>query len=136
MDYSILTYPSVLASVFALMFLVTFATLLTVRKRLSLQDGCLNRLTELVEARELELSGSRTDAELAALHDEVSTVSRRLRDLANTQLEQSRVPGSGTMHDATVLARQGIGATQITGRCGISQGEAELLVRLHGPRSH
>ena len=136
MDYAILTYPSVLAAVFALMFFVTFATLLTVRRRLTVQDGNLGRLTELVEARELELAQRRTDAELAALHDEVSTVSRRLRDMAQTQLEQSRIPGSGTLNDATVLARQGLGADNIQARCGISLGEAELLVRLHGPQAH
>lgn len=136
MDYAILTYPSVLAGVFALMFFITFATLLTVRRRLSEQHGHLDRLAQLVEARELENAQRRTDAGLAALHDEVSTVSRRLRDMAQTQLEQTRIPGSGTLNDATVLARQGIGADNIMTRCGISLGEAELLVRLHGPQAH
>ena len=133
MPVETLTYPAALAVVFALMFVTTFSTLLGVRRRLHEQDGNLRRLAELVASRTdgpAEVAGTG----LGRLEQELDGVNTRLQELLSAQLEQCKISSPRSLTDATGCAREGLPAEEIAARCGISTGEAELLVRLHGPR--
>lgn len=134
MTIQTLTYPAALSVAFALMFLVTFATLLGVRRRLHEQDGNLKRLADLVVARETAEPAGDT-AGLARLEGELDSMNARLAELVRAQLGQYKISGSRSLTEATRSAREGIAPEDIAAHCGISTGEAELLVRLHGPRS-
>lgn len=134
MTIQTLTYPAALSVAFALMFLVTFATLLGVRRRLHEQDGNLKRLADLVVAREAAEPAGDT-AGLARLEGELDSMNARLAELVRAQLGQYKISGSRSLTEATRSAREGIAPEDIAAHCGISTGEAELLVRLHGPRS-
>ena len=132
MNLATLTYPGALAVAFALMFVATFLTLLGVRRRLREQDGALRRLADLVAARD----GIAPVAEapgLVRLAGELDGVQRQLGKLASAQLDQYKISGSRSLTEATRSAEEGLPPEEIAARCGISTGEAELLVRLHGP---
>ncbi len=129
-----LTYPAALSVAFALMFLVTFSTLLGVRRRLHEQDGNLKRLAELVADREATAPANDAGG-LARLEGELDSMNSRLAELVRAQLEQHKISGVRSLTDATRSAREGLAPEDIAAHCGISTGEAELLVRLHGPRS-
>ena len=129
-----LTYPGALAVAFALMFVATFSTLLGVRRRLREQDGNLRRLAEIVSERQAAVPADEP-AGLARLAHEIDGVSEQLRELLRAQLEQCKISGSRSLTEATGCARDGLAPAEIAARCGISTGEAELLVRLHGRRS-
>lgn len=129
-----LTYPAALSVAFALMFLVTFSTLLGVRRRLHEQDGNLKRLAELVAERETVQPAADAGG-LARLEGELDSMNSRLGELVRAQLEQYKISGARPLTDATRSAREGLAPEDIAAHCGISTGEAELLVRLHGPRS-
>lgn len=134
MSIETLTYPAALSVAFALMFLVTFSTLLGVRRRLREQDGNLKRLAELVTAREAAAPAGDASG-LARLEGELDNMNARLGELVRAQLGQYKISGSRSLTDATRSAREGLAPEDIAAHCGISTGEAELLVRLHGPRS-
>ncbi len=129
-----LTYPAALSLAFALMFLVTFSTLLGVRRRLHEQDGNLKRLAELVAEREA-VAPAGDGGGLARLEGELDNMNSRLGELVRAQRDQYKISGVRSLTDATRSAREGIAPEDIAAHCGISTGEAELLVRLHGPRS-
>ena len=134
MTIGMLTYPAALSVAFALMFLATFSTLLGVRRRLHEQDGNLKRLAELVVARETTEPAGDAGG-LARLEGELDSMNARLAELVRAQLEQYKISGARSLTDATRSAREGLAPEDIAAHCGISTGEAELLVRLHGPRS-
>ena len=129
-----LTYPAALSVAFALMFLATFSTLLGVRRRLHEQDGNLKRLAELVAEREAAPAAGDAGG-LARVEGELDSMNSRLAELVRAQLEQYKISGARSLTDATRSAREGLAPEDIAAHCGISTGEAELLVRLHGPRS-
>ena len=129
-----LTYPAALSVAFALMFLITFSTLLGVRRRLHEQDGNLKRLAELVADREAAAPAGDAGG-LARLEGELDNMNSRLAELVRAQLGQHKISGARSLTEATRSAREGLAPEDIAAHCGISTGEAELLVRLHGPRS-
>ncbi|MEL6951451.1 MAG: DUF2802 domain-containing protein [Pseudomonadota bacterium] len=133
MTVATLTYPGALAVVFAFMFIVTFTTLLGVRRRLHQQDGNLRRLAELVASRG-DVSTELAAPGLVRVEQELDSVNARLQELVHAQLEQCKISSPRSLTDATGCAREGLPVEEISRRCGLSTGEAELLVRLHGPR--
>ena len=66
-------------------------------------------------------------AEIEALEQRVAGVEAKLG-----HIEEESTAGETPYQRAIHLARQGKGAAQIAENCGISRGEAELIVSMHG----
>lgn len=142
MALATLTQPGVLAVVFALLFVTTFQTLLSVRRRLAEQVGQAHRLAELVDELRREptpddhaSAPDRGVADLARLEAELDGVNRQLEQLLQASLNQHKISGARSLTEAVGGARSGQAADDIARACGLSIGEAELLVRLHGPQA-
>lgn len=77
------------------------------------------------------IQGKRAETELRA---EIEQLAGRLdaleKQLAQMQLEN--LPESSPYNRAIQMARQGRDAAGISESCGISRGEAELIVSMHG----
>ncbi|MCU0842852.1 MAG: DUF2802 domain-containing protein [Thiobacillaceae bacterium] len=75
-----------------------------------------------------------TDRELARLREEVTALRRRLdalETLVNRPPPAEPVPDDSPYGQAVRLARQGLAPQELAARCGISRGEAELIVALN-----
>lgn len=73
--------------------------------------------------------------ELARLREEVTAMRQRL-DTLETRVgaPPSKMSEAETPYGRAVrLARDGLSAQELANRCGISRGEAELIVALHRP---
>lgn len=67
-------------------------------------------------------------AEIGILKSRVEALEKRLTAEEETREEETVL---SPYAQATQLARQGLSATELCARCGISRGEAELIVALH-----
>ncbi len=79
----------------------------------------------------------RAFTELRSLHETVSVMNARLDSLSErSEIDSRRAPASSQRgYDvAQRLAKNGAGVDELIDNCGITRHEAELLVRLHGPR--
>ena len=139
------TYPSTLALVFGVLFVLTFMTLLSVVRRLREQSGQVRRLAELIGQREHGVAavdggvdGGVTTVlgghELARLEQEISDMGLKLQRLLEGDVNQYKISGARSLTEAVASARAGVAADEIARACGMSTGEAELLVRLHSPQ--
>ena len=82
------------------------------------------RWLRMMNEKRLELE---LRAEIEALQQRVELLESRI-GLSDVDA----VPGETPYQRAIHLARQGRGAEQISESCGISRGEAELIVSMHG----
>lgn len=74
------------------------------------------------------------DAELARLREEVTALRRRLdalESLVNRPQPAESIADDSPYGQAVRLARQGLAPQELAARCGISRGEAELIVALN-----
>lgn len=132
MNLDLLSYPQLMAVVFAILFCVTFVTLLSVRRQLQEQGGLLERMTLLAltpEARDAE-SATSEHASHEALQRQLSALRDKVHSVAESQLTIRQVPVSATAHEAATMARQGASAKELATRFAMSLGEAELMVKL------
>lgn len=74
-------------------------------------------------------------AELARVREEMMGMRQRLDALeARMGSAVSEMPGADTPYGRAVrLAQEGLPAQELVNRCGISRGEAELIVAMHRP---
>lgn len=82
------------------------------------------------------VAGTATSPEVVAgLHAEIARLRTRIealeRQMAAQQARREEDTVLSPYAQATQLARQGLSATDLCARCGISRGEAELIVALH-----
>ena len=72
----------------------------------------------------------------AELRNEIASLANRIASLEKyiQQLQAESATESTPYNRAIQLARQGRDASRISESCGISRGEAELIVSMHGPR--
>ncbi|MEN7343705.1 MAG: DUF2802 domain-containing protein [Pseudomonadota bacterium] len=124
------TYPQILACVFATLFVMTFLTLIGVRRQLHEHDGLLKRLSELVRS-DLDVSESSGGEFNARFADELTALRESVNQLRKSDRDVSRVPDSPAIAEAVALVRQGVDAEVITDRFDMSRGEAELMIKLH-----
>jgi hypothetical protein len=70
-----------------------------------------------------------------ALREEVASLRERLDALEHyvQQLQAENTSESSPYNRAIQMAKQGRDIGSISERCGISRGEAELIVSMHGP---
>ena len=76
------------------------------------------------EAQEME----EIKIELACLREQVMAVQEDVNGMKSTQ---ASTPSSTPYSQAINLAQQGLDASQVAASCGISRGEAELIVALY-----
>jgi hypothetical protein len=79
----------------------------------------------------------RSFTELRSLHETVSVMSARLDAMSERSEIDSRLAPAGAQRGYDVaqrLAKNGASMDELVANCGITRHEAELLVRLHGPR--
>jgi hypothetical protein len=79
----------------------------------------------------------RAFTELRSLHETVSVMSARLDSLSERSEIDSRLAPASSQRGYDVaqrLAKNGASIEQLVDNCGITRHEAELLLRLHGPR--
>lgn len=76
------------------------------------------------------------NAEFNKLQSELEALSSRLEVLEQyiQKMHAERDPENSPYNRAIQLARLGRDAARISESCGISHGEAELIVSMHGPR--
>ena len=80
----------------------------------------------------------RAFAEVRSLHETVAVMSARIEAMGDrTEIDSRLAPASmaGSQRGYEVaarLAKNGAGAEELVGSCGVTRHEAELLVRLHG----
>jgi len=80
----------------------------------------------------------RTFAEMRSLHETVAVMNARIEAMGErTEIDSRLAPASmaGSQRGYEVaarLAKNGAGAEELVGSCGVTRHEAELLVRLHG----
>ena len=76
-----------------------------------------------------------TETETTALREEVASLRSRLEALEHyvQQLQAENTSESSPYNRAIQMAKQGRDIGSISERCGISRGEAELIVSMHGP---
>ena len=79
---------------------------------------------------------SPSEAETTALREEVASLHARLDALEHyvQQVQAENTSESSPYNRAIQMAKQGRDIGSISERCGISRGEAELIVSMHGPR--
>ena len=72
-------------------------------------------------------------SELASLREEVADLRRRLEGVeARLAAAEADKPAEDTPYGRAVrLAREGLSAQELASRCGISRGEAELIIALN-----
>ncbi|MEL7024042.1 MAG: DUF2802 domain-containing protein [Pseudomonadota bacterium] len=133
MSFELMTYPKVLAVVFAALFVATFLTLLTVRQRLSMQDGEMRRLMTLIASHDDESIEPQEREETESLTEALTRLSSRIDAIGLQQASAARSPG---LDEAAAMARAGGSANEIANRAGISVGEAELLLRVQANRAN
>ncbi|MEO0364481.1 MAG: DUF2802 domain-containing protein [Pseudomonadota bacterium] len=133
MSFELMTYPKVLAVVFAALFVATFLTLLTVRQRLSMQDGEMRRLMTLIASHDDESTEPQEREETESLTEALTRLSSRIDAIGLQQASAARSPG---LDEAAAMARAGGSANEIANRAGISVGEAELLLRVQANRAN
>lgn len=124
-------YPATLAIAFAVLFVTTLFALLGLRRRLYTVQDSLERLATLYEQR---AGGDDKNQQVSAraLEKRLSAIATSVDKMTRSQLDSKRLPGAESLVDATALAKRGHRAEELCARCGISLGEAQLLVRLHG----
>lgn len=67
--------------------------------------------------------------QLAELRLLLASLATRERNAVSVTAGESRI------ENAVMLARQGASLNELAKHCGLNNGEAQLLIRLHGPRS-
>ena len=125
-----LTYTQSLTATLALLFLVTFSILLSVRRKLQVRDSEINRILDLLVTRD-DISGVAHSADVLALEQRLAQVDQTLSTLSRSQLAFGQTANRGMIDDAVTLAQRGLPAGAIAERCAIATSEAQLLVRLH-----
>lgn len=70
-------------------------------------------------------------AELTRLHEELSSLRQRLDAIESRLSAASDVLDDTPYGRAVRLAREGLTAQELASRCGISRGEAELIIALN-----
>lgn len=93
-------------------------------------------------ARETDTSRGGDEALLARLSAQLGTIERRLDAIESLAREAGRLPeplpvaaGGGARYgEALRLVDGGAQPGDLVSRCGLSRGEADLFVRLHGSR--
>lgn len=77
----------------------------------------------------------RNDAEETKLRSEIESLGSRVAALEQFihQLQAENASESTPYSRAIQMARQGRDASRISESCGISRGEAELIISMHGP---
>lgn len=77
-----------------------------------------------------------TAGELARLREDVATLRQRLEAVeARLASEAARLEEETPYARAVRLAREGLTAQELASRCGISRGEAELIIALNRAES-
>ncbi len=112
--------------------LLTMVVLMFCRKHRQLRDAIVEN------GRQLQ----RHQQELAALYAGAAGVGSHLVRLENQihgltdrqEKQETHDPVAQNYHLAIDLVHQGASARQLVEQCGLLHEEAELLVRLHGPR--
>lgn len=70
-----------------------------------------------------------------AIADQLAELRQLLDNLATRDSNTaSVVSGESRFENAVMLAKQGVAPGELTKNCGLNNGEAQLLIRLHGPR--
>ena len=112
--------------------LLTMVVLMLYRKHRQLRDAIVENGRQLQHHQQ----------ELAALYAGAAGVGSHLVRLENQihgltdrqEKQETHDPVAQNYHLAIDLVRQGANARQLVEQCGLLHEEAELLVRLHGPR--
>ncbi len=105
---------------------LSYAVLVLSRRVTARESGAMMR-----ESRMRMLQG-RLETQEALLHD-LSQMQHGAAAVSAMQTSRVREPDL-TYREAIYLARQGhIPLSELVGRCGVSPGEAELIMRLHRP---
>lgn len=72
--------------------------------------------------------------EVARLHARIDLLEQQLAEKAEAAEAETKEPAALSPYaKATQLARQGVPATELSEHCGITRGEAELIVALNHP---
>ncbi len=121
MDAIVLTWRELLIAI----LLATLVYLLEV--------AVFSRRRRAKGATETRAQEGDTLSEVARLRDEVAGMRQRLEILeARIESAQSDKTAEDTPYGRAVrLAREGISAKELASRCGISRGEAELIIALN-----
>lgn len=121
MDAIVLTWRELLIAI----LLATLVYLLEV--------AVFSRRRRSREAVEIPRQQGEASSEVVRLRDEVANLRLRLEALeARLESATSEKPAEDTPYGRAVrLAREGITAQELASRCGISRGEAELIIALN-----
>ncbi|WP_374357535.1 DUF2802 domain-containing protein [Chitinimonas sp.] len=88
----------------------------------------------LLSGRPKRQSGSQAAREQAALADEVRSIRQELQALAGKQITEKPVVAEkveSAYSQAIRLAQQGLDSAAVAAGCGISRGEADLIVAIY-----
>ncbi len=103
----------------------------------ALEGRRLQRRQVIQESALMSLKGalSAVCSDELAVDQRQAEIERRMRQLAEQQEQLlSRDAEQGPYRHAVRLAAQGASREEIMKNCGVSRGEADLLLSLHGPR--
>lgn len=121
MDAIVISWRELLVAIVLATFIYLLEVWLGSRRRRASVDGAAR--------------GESLAAELARLREELMALRQRLDTLeARVMQAPSEPPEAETSYGrAARLAREGLAAQELADRCGISRGEAELIVAMHRP---
>lgn len=129
--------PSISINAEELLVAVVLATAIYLLEWLVFSKRRRNKVQQQAVRTEPSLGN---DAEVAVLKAQVMALSARLeileRELADQGAKLASTKEESTLSpyaQATQLARQGATVSELSERCGISRGEAELIVALNHP---
>ncbi|MFK8053572.1 MAG: DUF2802 domain-containing protein [Woeseiaceae bacterium] len=133
MKINALTYTQILVLVFAVLFVCTFLTLLSVRRQLRDQDGLLTRLSSLlaVDRSDSENQLAIEGALQGEFEQQIDQLRHQIDQVSETHQPLRPVPTSPALEEAVTMARQGVSADDIAQHFSLPRGEADLLVKLH-----
>lgn len=121
MSSIVLTWPQVLVLVVLVLSIYVLEMVLLWRA----QRGFRHQLGRAQQEQQ--------DRRLEQFEHEIASLQKRLLEL-ETRLIEPSAPSSATMspyNQAIVLAREGADVQRLAAECGISRGEAELIVALY-----
>lgn len=71
------------------------------------------------------------ESEIEQLREQLLNFKEQLEQLKSAPLQQANIPPSAPYSQAIQMAQQGADVDKVAESCGISRGEAELIVAMH-----
>lgn len=128
MDSLVITWRELLIVVVVVLAVYSAEMLLLLRSKRGGRHG-------KPDAAALQPRFEALESEIEQLREQLLNFKEQLDQLKAVPPQQTNTPSSSPYSQAIQLARQGADVSEVAENCGISRGEAELIVAMHRSKS-